>query len=145
MDQTEDFELLCLDGSRRSIGGYRDCNWGQIPSDAVATTSAKSIETRLKYQAFLGKLVEMFGSRTANPRPSDFRNATIRPSGAFSPNIIDSKPLPNTPFKLFQSAPRYGMLSNLIFQDDSVSLKVIAGPQQQATDHAAISLHKTPC
>ena len=85
---------------------------------------------RQKYQKFLTKLVEVFGSRTTNPRP-DFRNTTtFRPFENFSSrdlNTVDSltQPISSRSFELFQSSPRYGMLNNLIFQDDSVSLKVV--------------------
>lgn len=121
---------MCVDGTRRSVREYRDCNWGQIPGDAVVTTSARGIEMRQKYQKFLTKLVEVFGSRTANPR-TDIRNTTtFRPFDDFSSrdlNTVDSLAQPISPrgFQLFQSSPRYGMLNNLIFQDDSVSLKVL--------------------
>nr|CAH0103781.1 unnamed protein product [Daphnia galeata] len=131
----DDFELLCVDGTRRSVHEYRDCNWGQIPGDAVVTTSARGIEMRQKYQKFLTKLVEVFGSRTANPR-TDIRNTTtFRPFDDFSSrdlNTVDSLAQPISPrgFQLFQSSPRYGMLNNLIFQDDSVSLKAIPADQQ---------------
>ena len=135
-----------MDGTRRSIREYRDCNWGQIPGDAVVTTSAKSIDTRQKYQKFIAKLVELFGSRTANPR-TDFRNTTTefppfrqfddfnrpfdnpnRPFDNPNRNFNDLDSLSPTvsqqPFQLFQSSPRYGLLSNLLFQDDTVTLKV---------------------
>ena len=135
-----------MDGTRRSIREYRDCNWGQIPGDAVVTTSAKSIDTRQKYQKFIAKLVELFGSRTANPR-TDFRNTTTefppfrqfddfnrpfdnnpnRPFDNPNRNFNDldslSPIVPQQPFQIFQSSPRYGLLSNLLFQDDTVTLK----------------------
>jgi len=85
---------------------------------------------RQKYQKFLTKLVEIFGSRTANPR-TEFRNTTtFRPFEDFSSrdfNAVDSltQPISPRPFQLFQSTPRYGMLNNLMFQDDTVSLKVV--------------------
>lgn len=49
----EDFELLCVDGSRRSITDYQQCNWGSVPSHAIVTTSAKSSKQRQRYQRFL--------------------------------------------------------------------------------------------
>lgn len=49
----EDFELLCVDGSRRSVTDYQQCNWGSVPSHAIVTTSAKSSKQRQRYQRFL--------------------------------------------------------------------------------------------
>ena len=128
-----DFELLCLDGTRRSVREYRDCNWGQVPGDALVTTSAKNIETRTKYQKFLTKLVELFGAPTATNR-NTFRNTTLRPFDDFGRdssrdsgrdfNVVEPFSQQST-LKLFQSAPRYGPLNNLLFQDDTVNLKVI--------------------
>lgn len=127
--QEDEFELFCLDGTRRSIREYRDCNWGQVPSDAIVTTSAKNTETRLKYQKFLSKLVELFGTRTAEQR-NNFRNSTeyrgLQDFPSRDVNVVDSSPSFNQrpPFQLFQSFPRYGMVSNLLIQDDSITLKV---------------------
>lgn len=48
-----DFELLCQDGSRRSVDEYKSCYWDVVPTHAVVTTSAKSAELRKNYQRFL--------------------------------------------------------------------------------------------
>lgn len=93
------------------------------------TTSARGVDLRLKYQKFLTKLVEVFGARTANPRPES-RNTTIFRQFEDFPNrdmnpVDNLLPISQKPFQLFQSSPRYGMLSNLLLQDDCVSLKVI--------------------
>jgi len=49
----EDLELLCVDGSRRPINEFYNCNWGQVPTDSIVTTSAKTTSTRLSYQKWL--------------------------------------------------------------------------------------------
>lgn len=49
----DDFELLCTDGSKRSVEQYEECNWGLVPSAAVVTTSAKTMKVRRIYQRFL--------------------------------------------------------------------------------------------
>lgn len=49
----EEFELLCVDGSRRPVDDYLHCNWGRAPSHALVTTSAKTGEERRLYQRFL--------------------------------------------------------------------------------------------
>jgi melanoma-associated antigen p97 len=48
-----DFELLCQDGSRRPVDEYQSCYWDVVPTHAVVTTSAKSVELRKSYQRFL--------------------------------------------------------------------------------------------
>ncbi|XP_071441243.1 transferrin 2 [Hetaerina americana] len=62
----KDFELLCLDGTRRSLNDFRLCNWGTMPSHAVVTTSAKSNSLRRKYYRFLKKIVELYGGTPHN-------------------------------------------------------------------------------
>lgn len=49
----DEFELLCVDGTRRPVDDYIHCNWGRAPSHAIVTTSAKSGEQRRLYQRFL--------------------------------------------------------------------------------------------
>lgn len=49
----DDLELLCVDGSRRPINEFKNCNWGPVPTDAIMTTSAKSSTTRISYQKWL--------------------------------------------------------------------------------------------
>ncbi|XP_053619563.1 transferrin 2 [Plodia interpunctella] len=78
---TEDqFELICRDGSRRSVREYSHCNWGRVPADAVVTSSAVSAPRRLRFQAILQKIVELYGdpnplnlalNMTADTQPRD--------------------------------------------------------------------------
>jgi len=49
----DDLELLCVDGSRRPISEFNNCNWGPVPTDAIMTTSAKSSSARISYQRWL--------------------------------------------------------------------------------------------
>lgn len=56
----EQFELLCKDGTRRSVDEYRTCNWGTVPSRAIVTSSATNFEIRRMYQKFLEKAVRIF-------------------------------------------------------------------------------------
>jgi hypothetical protein len=51
---TEDnFELLCLDGSRASVTAWERCNWGRVPADALVTSSAASPQARARYHTYL--------------------------------------------------------------------------------------------
>jgi hypothetical protein len=55
----EQFELLCKDGTRRSVEEYKICNWGTVPSRAIVTSSATNFEIRRMYQRFLEKAVRI--------------------------------------------------------------------------------------
>ncbi|XP_053985939.1 melanotransferrin [Hylaeus volcanicus] len=61
----EQFELLCRDGSRKSVDEYKHCNWGTVPSRVVVTSSATKIETRRLYQRFLEKAVRVLNKHNA--------------------------------------------------------------------------------
>ena len=91
------FELLCDDGSRRSIEEWKDCYWEDIPSHAVVTSSGKSVETRRKYQNFFQNLARAFGKRKTQESGTQL-NA------------------PPQELNVFESVPRYGNRSNLLFQ-----------------------------
>lgn len=68
----EQFQLLCKDGSRRSVNEYRTCNWGRVPSPAVVTSTATQLSVRLLYQKFLQKVVQEFRkNRTDTNYPND--------------------------------------------------------------------------
>ncbi|XP_017128636.1 melanotransferrin [Drosophila elegans] len=54
------FELLCRDGRRVPINDYRQCNWGQVPADAIVTSSARSFSDRKQYQQFLKRIAELY-------------------------------------------------------------------------------------
>ncbi|XP_037721425.1 melanotransferrin [Drosophila subpulchrella] len=58
------FELLCRDGRRAPINDYRQCNWGQVPADAIVTSSARSFGDRKQYQQFLKRIAELYSDGT---------------------------------------------------------------------------------
>lgn len=102
----DDFELLCEDGTRRPVTEYEFCNWGTVPSNAVVTTSAKSLEQRRLLQDFVKKVVSMYGKKSAeNPETPD-------------------------KFKLFESSPKYGSAHDLLLSDDAEILVDLAVSQQ---------------
>jgi len=106
LDESQ-FELLCLDGRRRPLADYADCNWGRVPSHAVLTSSARPRELRIKYQRFLKEAVNLYGSPSPG-KPDEF--------GDFR-------------FSLFESY-RYGIRPNLLFQDSTVALYPIKHDDQ---------------
>ncbi|XP_012269502.2 melanotransferrin [Athalia rosae] len=75
----DQFELLCRDGARRPVDDYRSCNWGNVPSRAIVTSSATNAETRRLYQRFLGKASREFlvidpNSNSTNTNDNRFGN-----------------------------------------------------------------------
>ncbi|XP_018571582.1 melanotransferrin [Anoplophora glabripennis] len=77
---SDNFELLCKDGTRRPLTEYMPCNWGKVPSDAVVTSSAVSFQDRDILQKFLKKFAEKY--------PKRLGNATF---GAVSGNQLENK------------------------------------------------------
>ncbi|XP_050449734.1 melanotransferrin [Cataglyphis hispanica] len=67
----EQFELLCRDGTRRSVDDYRICNWGTVPSRAIVTSSATNFEIRRMYQRFLEKAVRILHKNKNNTTDSN--------------------------------------------------------------------------
>lgn len=57
----DQFSLLCPDGSRKPIDDHLNCNWGEIPSNAVVVSSATETEKRNLYQSFLEKAAKILG------------------------------------------------------------------------------------
>lgn len=58
-----DFELLCRDGSRKSIDEFDACHWGKIPSNAIVVSSATGPSKRKLYQKFLEDAAKIFGKQ----------------------------------------------------------------------------------
>ncbi|CAK9823344.1 MELTF [Anthophora retusa] len=61
----DQFELLCRDGTRKSIDEYTHCNWGNVPSRAIVTSSATRVETRRLYQRFLERAVQVLNKHSS--------------------------------------------------------------------------------
>ncbi|XP_014254557.1 melanotransferrin [Cimex lectularius] len=67
----DDFELICIDGSRKHVDEYKVCNWGLIPSPGIITSSAKSTKLRRRYQKFLQRAIQLYGNTDQNRTNSD--------------------------------------------------------------------------
>lgn len=67
----DQFELLCRDGSRKSVDEYATCNWGEIPSNAIVVSSATNQDKRKFLQGFLEESVRIFGKHENNSRQSN--------------------------------------------------------------------------
>ncbi|KAB7499370.1 Melanotransferrin [Armadillidium nasatum] len=102
----DDFELLCLDGRHAPLSDYMTCNWGEVPSNALSTSSAKTQDEREALQKFLKVISQYFSEKhTAN-----------------STSV--------TTFYLFESFPRYGQGYDLLVSDDAVRLVEVVSTQQ---------------
>ncbi|KDR17893.1 melanotransferrin isoform X2 [Zootermopsis nevadensis] len=125
-----DFELLCQDGSRKPVDEYQSCYWDIVPTHAVVTTSAKSTELRKSYQRFLKKAIDMYGTV----------NRTFTQN--FQNDSFSSVPvMPYESFNLFESAPRYGLHHNLLFQDVAITLSPLSESQQTYAGYLGKSLN----
>lgn len=137
----DQFQLLCKNGERQPISEYLSCNWGLVVSNALVTSSARTIEDRKMYQRFLQKAVKLYShKRSFNSSSSNYNknnnnnnNQFNRYDGSFNSQnnrYTDSRnpfgtssttdnPLNDTVFyenfELFESA-RYGRKLNLMFQ-----------------------------
>ncbi|KAK6621973.1 hypothetical protein RUM44_001780 [Polyplax serrata] len=114
-----DFELLCVDGTRRPIEQYLTCNWGRTPSQAIVTSSAKAFTKRRAIQKFIVKLVELYGHKGINdtypgPTNNNYRGAGYADLNERGPYGANYGVYEN--FNLFQSIPRYGTKQDLLFQ-----------------------------
>lgn len=62
--KSSDFELLCLDGSRKSVDKWRECNLAQVPAHAILTGSHVPQSTRKYYFRVFQKAQEYFSNET---------------------------------------------------------------------------------
>lgn len=92
----DSFKLLCKDGSLTDIDSYKACNWGNIPSHVVMTSTMRTQLDRTTFKHFLTLLSLEFGKEGSHK------------------NL----------FQLFESF-QYGKF-NLMFSDETYSLKNLA-------------------
>lgn len=43
-DQKDEYELLCLDGSRQPVDNYKTCNWARVAAHAVVARDDNKVE-----------------------------------------------------------------------------------------------------
>lgn len=91
----QDFELICVDGTRAPADAAESCNWGEISANVIMTSLARDEEMRNKYKTLLLMLSSDFG-----------RNGTATDI-----------------FRVFDSVEYGGQ--NLIFSDETVMFKDI--------------------
>ncbi|KAG5678309.1 hypothetical protein PVAND_007995 [Polypedilum vanderplanki] len=150
-DVSEDsLQLLCKNGERKPISEYLNCNWGMVPSNALVTSSARSIEERKQYQRFLQSAVKHYSrKRSYNSTTNNNSNNNDRYNNRFDDQFNRNRfndnrdPFGRTTttenplndsilyenFELFESS-RYGKRLNLMFQDSTFGLESIEEPKQ---------------
>lgn len=62
----DQFQLLCKNGQRMPVTEYLQCNWGLVPSNAIVTSSARTIEERRQYQKFLQAAMKNYSHKTSS-------------------------------------------------------------------------------
>lgn len=125
----DQLQLLCKNGQRVPVSEYLNCNWGMVPTNALVTSSARTIEERKKYQRFLQTAVKNFSHKksfdtttaASRDRYNRFENRNNRFNEERDPffSSTTNNPLNDSVlyenFELFESG-RYGRRLNLMFQ-----------------------------
>jgi melanoma-associated antigen p97 len=136
-DVSEDsLELLCKNGERMPVSEYLRCNWGMVPSNALVTSSARTINDRKQYQRFFQSAVKHYSNKrsynTTSSNNNNFNNNNDRfnrfddqrnrfndnrePFGrSTTDNPAQNDSILYENFDMFESA-RYGKRLNLMFQ-----------------------------
>ncbi|XP_071607746.1 ovotransferrin-like [Heliangelus exortis] len=60
--EKDEYELLCLDGSRQPVDNYKSCHWARVPAHAVMARDDSKVED---IWSFLSKAQEKFGVGTS--------------------------------------------------------------------------------
>lgn len=60
--RSDDYELLCRDGTRRPVYDWKECNLGKIPGSTVVTAGYKNEERKQQMWKLLQYAVEFFSS-----------------------------------------------------------------------------------
>ncbi|KFQ35901.1 Ovotransferrin, partial [Mesitornis unicolor] len=62
-EEKDDYELLCLDGSRQPVDNYKACHWARVPAHAVVARDDSKVDDIWN---FLAKAQEKFGVGTSS-------------------------------------------------------------------------------
>ncbi|KFQ88597.1 Ovotransferrin, partial [Phoenicopterus ruber ruber] len=79
-DEKNEYELLCLDGTRQPVDNYKSCHWARVPAHAVVARDDSKIDD---IWSFLSKAQEKFGMGTT----SSFH--LFGPAGKKDPSLKD--------------------------------------------------------
>ena len=107
----DQFELLCLDGTRRPVSDYEQCSWGIAPGHFVIVSSAMASGERRAVQKFLSKIVQRYSRRGVKPVPTNTSDPLVMEDALFDINE--------------SIGDKYGGIQDLLFSDDVVRLEDI--------------------
>ncbi|KFZ63274.1 Ovotransferrin, partial [Podiceps cristatus] len=62
-EEKDQYELLCLDGSRQPVDNYKSCHWARVPAHAVVARDDSKVDD---IWSFLSKAQEKFGVGTTS-------------------------------------------------------------------------------
>ncbi|XP_053683149.1 melanotransferrin isoform X3 [Sabethes cyaneus] len=165
---SDQFELLCKDGTRQPISEYRQCHWGLVQSHALVVSSARTSAERRRYKKFFTQAVNLYSSKFKRGNETDnrFRNNNERvninnrfDSGRSDDRYYNSRFFTSSTterynygdqqhdndtqfyekFNLFESR-RYGKQLNLMFQDTARYLAPIDENNQNFQNYLGASL-----
>lgn len=95
----DQFQLLCKNGQRAPVSDYLQCNWGLVPSNAIVTSSARTIEERKQYQKFLEKAEKLYSFKSSsNSTFSSGQNGNNRFNDQFQTDRFGNRINPNDRF-----------------------------------------------
>lgn len=83
----DEFQLLCKNGQRMPVTEYLNCNWGMVPSNAIVTSSARTIKQRKQYQKFLQAAIKIYSHKT----PSSNYNSTLNNNDRFKSRFQEDR------------------------------------------------------
>lgn len=117
----DNFELLCKNGKRMGVDDYLQCNWGTVPTNAIVTSSARTIEQRKQYQRFLSKAISLY-SPNSNLRNSSLNNNNNNYYGSNSrysstTNRYDRYTTPSTTTYRYNRNYEFGSTTESSFND----------------------------
>lgn len=115
----EDFELLCLDGSRAPVSDYLQCSWGVAPGHFVLVSSTLDLEERYSIQTFMTRVAEKFQGKIMISANTTLEADDVFES--FSGDYGETNEIEPPKFSV-NNYRQYGTIPNLIFQDDITGL-----------------------
>jgi len=128
----DEFELLCLDGSRRSVTEYEECSWGTAPGHFVIVSSAMEVKERQAVQKFLSKIVTKYNhDNVIKQQPS--LNSSLSAIPDYTNEVFSEllPEMPKSPFDINESiGDKYGDIADLLFSDDVKELRSIPIEEQ---------------
>ena len=120
---TDDYGRTSISLGRMPVTSYKECAWGVAPGNVMVVSSAMDLEERYAVQLLMDKLIDQFGIYTP-PTPIYGPDPASDPSTDYEYNLVDDTQVDEA-FKLFESAPKYGLVTNLLFDDSTRSFAKI--------------------